>query len=91
MTRQHFVGHFRFEGVALTFLEMEQQQWPLVYDGRAFKVYENPAFGAVADPKADLLQSADNYVLAAAQAHRAGLLAQDPYAHSPANALGYRL
>lgn len=90
LTRQHFISHFRFEGVALTFLQMERQHWPMAYDGRAFKVYENPAYGAPPDPQADLLRSADNYVLAAAQAHRAGLLEEERYAQARALALGYR-
>ncbi|HXB96514.1 MAG TPA: hypothetical protein VNZ54_00585, partial [bacterium] len=72
LSRVQMLGAFRFEGVALTFLEMEQQGWPLVHDNGTFKLYENPAFGATADPAARLLLAPQYYQVAADQALRAG-------------------
>lgn len=88
LTRIQFVGAFRFDGVALSFLEMERQGWPLVFDDRTFKVYENPRFGVRPDPQADLLHSADNYRLARDQAWAAGRPADARYAEARLRAVG---
>jgi hypothetical protein len=90
MTRQHFLGAVRFEGVALSFLEMERELWPLVFDSPAFKVYENPLFGSRVDLHADLLRDAENYVIAAGQAERAGRPDAERYALSRAQTLGWK-
>jgi hypothetical protein len=72
VTRTHLLGIFRFEGVALTFLQMERQGWPLVFDDRTFKVYENPKFGVKADPATRIVQAPDCYRTAWKQALAAG-------------------
>jgi hypothetical protein len=72
LSRVQMLGAFRFEGVALTYLEMERQGWPLAYDNGTFKLYENPAFGAKADPDTRILLAPENYQVAADQAARAG-------------------
>lgn len=90
LSRAHFLGVFRGEGGALSFLEMEREGWPVVFDNRAFRVVENPRFGASPDPAAALLGSAENYVLAAGQAHRAGRPDAEAYAQARALALGHR-
>ena len=72
MSRVQMLGAFRFEGMALTFLEMERQGWPLVHDNGTFKVFENPAYGARADPATRLLLAPEYYQVAADQALRAG-------------------
>jgi hypothetical protein len=90
VSRIHFLGVFVGQGAALTFLEMERQGWPLAFDNRSFRVYENPKFGAKPDPKVAILQSPENYALAAAQAHFAGRADAERYAQQRALALGYR-
>lgn len=72
MSRVQMLGAFRFEGVALSFLEMERQGWPLVHDNGTFKVFENPAYGARPDPATRLLLAPEYYQVAADQAQRAG-------------------
>ena len=70
-SRVHLLGLFRFPGVALLFLRMERGGWPLVYDGRTFKVYENPRFGARPDPSVRILRDPQMEHLAWMQAVRA--------------------
>ena len=72
LTRIQLLGAFRCDGVALSFLEMERQGWPRVFDDKVFKVYENPRFGATADPNTRLLFTPQNYRLARQQAQEAG-------------------
>jgi hypothetical protein len=68
VSRVHLLGFFRFDGVALSFLEMERAGWRLVFDDKAFKVYENPLFGVPPDPAVRILQAPDFYRRARDQA-----------------------
>lgn len=61
VTRVHLLGVYKFAGVALSFLEMERQGWPLVFHDQAFKVFENPRFGAKPDPGTRILEAPDCY------------------------------
>jgi len=72
VSRVHLLGIFRFDGVALTFLEMERAGWRLVFDNRTFKVYENPKFGVKPAPSTRILQEPDYYRRARDQAVLAG-------------------
>ncbi|MGH7441710.1 MAG: hypothetical protein ACREKE_03435, partial [bacterium] len=72
VSRIHFIGFFRFPGVALTYLEMERAGWHLVFNDKTFKIYENPRFGVKADPSVRILQAPDYYRRAHDQAVQAG-------------------
>jgi hypothetical protein len=72
VSRLHLQGIFRSPGVALTFLEMEQQGWPRVYDSPSFKVHENPRFGAKRDPASRILMDPSYYRIALEEARRTG-------------------
>jgi hypothetical protein len=91
LSREHVLGLMRFEGTALTYLEMERRGWPRVFDNRAFKVYENPHFGVRPDPSVVILQAPDNYAAAALQARRAAQPALERFAVERARVLGWRL
>jgi hypothetical protein len=72
VTRIHLLGVYRSDGVALSFLEMEQQGWRLVFDDKTFKVFENPRFGIKPDPGTRILEEPGYYHLACKQALLAG-------------------
>ncbi|MGH7442505.1 MAG: hypothetical protein ACREKE_07530, partial [bacterium] len=67
-TTMHLYFIFRSENVALSFLELEQAGWPLVFSSPSFRVYENPRFGLKPDPTVRILQTPAAYELARGQA-----------------------
>jgi hypothetical protein len=73
LTRINLLGLYKSEGVALSFLQMERQGWPLVFDDKTFKVYENPRFGIRPDPASRIIQDPFFYQVAWRQAQEAGL------------------
>jgi hypothetical protein len=72
VSRDHVLGLFKAGSAALSFLEMEREGWPLVFQNPAFKVYENPRFGAAAKPGTVILGGAPFYAAAAAEAQALG-------------------
>jgi len=70
-------------------VKVEQEvpnEFLLVFDDGTFKVFENPRFGARAKKGFSILQSRDNYILAAAQAQRVGRKEAEAYALAAAQA-----
>jgi hypothetical protein len=72
LSRIDVLSAFRTVGVPLTFLEVERQGWPKVFDNGTFRVYENPVFGAVPSFGQTLLSAPEFYAYAATDAARAG-------------------
>ncbi|HTB22398.1 MAG TPA: hypothetical protein VK914_06805 [bacterium] len=73
VSRINLLGLYKLDGVALSFLQMERQGWPLVFDDQTFKVYENPRFGVKPDPASRIIQDPFYYQVAWQQAREAGL------------------
>jgi len=90
VSRIDVLSAFRTVGVPLTFLEMERQNWPKVFDNGTFRVYENPRFGARPSPGQTLLSAPEFYRFAALDAARAGRLDAEAYARGRAHALESR-
>jgi hypothetical protein len=87
LSRVDVLSAFRTRGVPLTFLEMERQGWPKVFDNGTFRVYENPAFGAKPSRGGILLAAPEFYRYAAADAAQAGQPLAEAYALARAEAL----
>ena len=52
---------------------MERQGWPLVFDDKTYKVFENPRFGVKPDPASRIIEDPFFYQVAWQQAREAGL------------------
>jgi hypothetical protein len=87
LSRIDVLSAFRTVGVPLTFLEVERQGWPKVFDNGTFRVYENPGFGAAPRFGQTLLSSPEFYRYAATDAARAGRPDDEAYALARAKAL----
>lgn len=84
LCRLHVLSWFYYPGVAYCVLEAEKEGWPKVWDDGDFRVYENPRFGAQAQPGIRILQGKDFYLLAASTAEAKGELELQRYALSRA-------
>ncbi|HXB97978.1 MAG TPA: hypothetical protein VNZ54_07985 [bacterium] len=87
VSRAHVLSVFRTTGVPLSFLEMERQGWPKVFDNGTFRLYENPAFGAAPSRGETLLSAAEFYRYAAVDAAKAGRPEANAYALAKIKAL----
>ena len=87
LSRIDVLSAFRTVGVPLTFLEVERQGWPKVFDNGTFRVYENPAFGAAPNYGQTLLSAPEFYRYAATDAARAGRPDDEAYALAREQAL----
>ncbi|HTA17297.1 MAG TPA: hypothetical protein VK786_06090, partial [bacterium] len=91
LSRIDVLSAFQTVGVPLTFLEVERQGWPKVFDNGTFRVYENPAFGAHPSFGQNLLSAPEFYRYAATDAARAGRPDDAAYALARAGALESRV
>jgi hypothetical protein len=90
VTRAHLLSGYQSPGMALTFLEMESQGWPLVFDDHVFKVFENPRFGIKPDPGTRIVMDPRYYQLARDQARQDGRLDLERFADARLGGKGDR-